>query len=279
MTDLTDQDRRAARAWAKNWQGDQDDDTSAAARVILATVDAPDPTLAEEILDAAARIRDAVNPGDRDVSWADMESCANRAEQMEQDAEDRQEWNRRITEQVATLARERDEALAEVERLTAERDGAREEIAWLRNGPGHTEVATDLPNPADAQKGAESNAETPDPADVPAGEAWLVECRGERRNAVKDRDDNNEPWNTIDANGRYVYKRNENVTLVSRLVPAPRVITDPDELERLAAASIIRDGRGWPGGVTSQGAIMINGSCYSDEELFRHGPVTVLWEA
>lgn len=49
MTDITDQDRRNARQWAKNWQGDLDADISAAARVILATVDAPEPTLTERL--------------------------------------------------------------------------------------------------------------------------------------------------------------------------------------------------------------------------------------
>ena len=116
------------------------------------------------------------------------------------------------------------EARAEVERLTAERDGAREEIAWLRNGPGHTEVSTDLPNPADVQKGAESNAETTDPADVKPGEAWIVDVDGERRTAVKDRGDD-VPWNTVAADGLFFSEENKNVTLLHRLVPAPRVIT------------------------------------------------------
>lgn len=49
MTDITDKDRRDARRWAENWRGDIDNDTSAAARAILATVDAPEPTLADEI--------------------------------------------------------------------------------------------------------------------------------------------------------------------------------------------------------------------------------------
>ncbi|CAM5401707.1 hypothetical protein [Corynebacterium variabile] len=246
MTDITDQDRRAAMAWAKNWQGDQDGDTSAAARVILATVDAPEPTLAEEILDAAARIRDAVNPGDRNVSWADMESCANRAEQMEQDAEDRQEWNRRITEQVATLARERDEARAEVERerdlgvaLAHERDEVRAEVERL-TAEQHTERPDDndwLAGMKEATRYA-INATHPNPADVPAGEPWLVRVGGHEALAVRDGDPF-WPWSVAHLDGGIDDVADESVTLTARLVPAPRVITNPDELEQLATRAVI----------------------------------------
>lgn len=183
MTDLTDQDRRAARAWAKNWQGDLDADTSAAARVILATVDAPEPTLTE-------RLREQFyDPEPTD----EQHGIILDAEQLEHD-----------------LA----EARAEGERLSAVQKGS--------------------------QKGAESNAESLDPADVKPGEAWVVDVDGERRTAVKDRA-GDVPWSTIDANGRLVYKRNGNVTLVSRLVPAPRVITDPVELDAMPERSIVRD--------------------------------------
>lgn len=240
MTDITDQDRRVAYEWAASIDHEMDcwsAPTRAIARVILATVDAPAPTLAEEILDAAARIRDAVNPGDRDVSWADMESCADRAAQMGHD----------LTE-----------ARAEVERLTA------------------------------VQKGAESNAETLDPADVPAGEAWIVECRGERRTAVKDRDDNNEPWNTFNADGWYLCEDNEDVTLITRLVPAPRVITNADELDRLCPNSVIlsADNDAWQKSTRTilwsspwwdashGGPAMWPSERLCDEDH----PVTVLWE-
>ena len=207
MTDITDQDRRKALAWAGGSQAIGIAD--AAARVILATVDAPAPTLAEDILDAAARIRDAVNPGDRDVSWADMESCADRAAQMEHD-----------------LA----EACAEVERLTTVNENLRKTDNYRQFREQFLTV----------QKGAESNAETTDPADVKPGEAWVVECRGERRTAVKD-NGIDIPWNTINADGWYLSEDNEDVTPIIRMVPAPRAITNPDELDRLAEGAIVRD--------------------------------------
>lgn len=112
MTDITDRDRRNARQWASRiGKGTNvaSDDTKAAARVILATVDAPAPTLADELRKLAT-----VLPVEH--QWLDEIDLL--AAQMEQDAEDRQEWNLNITKQVATLARERDEARAEVERLT-----------------------------------------------------------------------------------------------------------------------------------------------------------------
>lgn len=131
------------------------------------------------------------------------------------------------------------------------------------------------------QKGAESNAESLAPADVKPGEAWIVEVDGERRTAVKDRADD-VPWSTIDANGRHVYKRNENVTLITRLVPEPRVITDPDELDRLPYRAVIlstdrqadvyqKDSNGEWMDVTSYG--------HSSREVIRiENAVTVLWE-
>lgn len=285
MTDITDKDRRAAMAWAKNWQGDQDGDTSAAARVILATVDAPEPTLAEEILDAAARIRDAVNPGDRDVSWADMESCANRAEQIEQDAEDRQEWNRRITEQVATLARERDEARAEVERerdlgvaLSHERDEVRDEVERLT-----AEQDTERPDDNDWLDGMKEatryaiNATRPDPADVKPGEAWIVEVDGERRPAVKD-GDGPIPWNTVTDGGRLSPEYSKAVTLITRLVPAPRVITNADELDRAKRCTIILDSVG----VVCERAVLGDGwfttQNGTEQTPYIKLPATVLWE-
>lgn len=285
MTDITDQDRRAARAWAKNWQGDQDDDTSAAARVILATVDAPAPTLTE-------RLREQFHyPEQTDEQHGIILDAA----QMERDlTEARAEMEKERDLGVAT-AHERDEVRAEVERLTAERDGAREEIAWLRNGPGHTEVATDLPDPDDG------HTERPDddwiagmkdatryavnatltPADVQPGEAWLVEVNRERRTAVKD-SDAGIPWNTVNTSGVFHAEYNEDITLITRLVPAPRTITNHDDLDRLAEGAVILsvstqyalqhgdDGDGWYGTATDRKA--------TSSEALSGGPATVLWE-
>ena len=77
---------------------------------------------------------------------------------------------------------------------------------------------------ADVQKGAESSAETPDPADVPPGEAWMVDADKGRCAAVKDMHDRH-PWNIVTADGQFYAASNEDVTLIARLVPAPRAIT------------------------------------------------------
>lgn len=70
----------------------------------------------------------------------------------------------------------------------------------------------------------------PTAADVPAGEAWLVEFYGEKSNAVKDGDDS-APWNTINTGGRLSCVSNDDVILIARLVPAPHDITSPDDVK------------------------------------------------
>lgn len=322
MTDITDQDRRAAMAWAKNWQGDQDGDTSAAARVIIATVDAPEPTLAEELRKVAADY-DRDGYPEPDETYRHL---ATRADQMEHDlteahakveqAEDRAaEWQgiaQRDYAKVELLAADLAEARAEVERLTAvaedyarrataaltERDEARAEVERLdaerldRNPETKARVEAALNNldqveKVTVQKAAESDAESPDPADVKPGEAWLVECRGERRTAVKDRDDD-EPWNTFTAGGLFLPEDNEAITLISRLVPAPRVITNADDLDRLPHNSVIlsADNDAWQKSTRTilwsspwwdashGGPAMWPSERLCDEDH----PVTVLWE-
>ena len=127
------------------------------------------------------------------------------------------------------------------------------------------------------QKGAESNAETPDPADVQPGEAWIVEVNGERRTAVKDRG-GVEPWNTVPVGGRFRPEEDESVTLVSRLVPAPRVITNPDDLDRAKRLTVIRDGVG----VVCERAALGDGwfttGHGTDQTPYIQFPATVLWE-
>lgn len=202
MTDITDQDRRDALAWAANVSNQGKSPHLAlttAARVILATVDAPEPTLAEALKYRADLLDNGDPDGDTPQALRDL---ATDAAQMERD-----------------LA----EARAEVARLTAERDGAREEIAWLRNGPGHTEVATPTA-----------------PADVPAGEAWIVEVNGERRTAVKNTEDYFQ-WNTVTARGWLSSVGNADITLITHLIPAPRVVTTAAELDQLPDGTIIRD--------------------------------------
>lgn len=246
MTDITDQDRRTAIDVAEAIE--RGDYPMAAmwpimARVILATVDAPAPTLAEELREWA---EDASYDEDRD----NLLHAATRAEQIEQ---------------------ERDEASAEVERLTAANENLRRTDNYRQFRERFLTV----------QKGAERNAETPNPADVKPGEAWIVECRGERRAAVKDSDDT-VPWCTVNADGWFNAEDNEDVTLVSRLVPAPRVITNPDELDQAKRRTVIlsTDGQADVYQKDSNGEWLdVTGHGYPSRQVIRmENAVTVLWE-
>lgn len=236
MTDLTDQDRRKALAWAGGSQAIGIAD--AAARVILATVDAPAPTLAERLHYRADLLDNGDPDGDTPRALRDL---ATDAAQMEHD-----------------LA----EASAEVEHLTAVNEN-------LRRTDNFREFLG-------VQKGAESNAESIDPADVKPGEAWIVETHRERRTAVKDRDDY-EAWNTFTAGGLFFPEDNEDITLVSRLVPAPRVITTREELDALPRRTVIRDKDGVVCERASIGAGWYTTETTSDQTAFITLPATVLW--
>ena len=220
-----------------------------------ATVDAPEPALAEELRDTARWWREGAPTWEQCCDR--FESLAARAEQIEQ---------------------ERDQALAEVERLTAERD--REKAiskGWME---AHQKLAEHHAETLECavQKGAESNAETTDPADVKPGEAWVVECRGERRTAVKD-NGIDIPWNTINADGWYLSEDNEDVTPITRMVPVPRAITNPDELDRLAEGTIVRDkdGDAWQR-TCDEWTTAADYGRFTSWAVSRSGPVTVLWE-
>ena len=87
MTDITDQDRRDAREWAEDvaetfkYDDEVPRETRAAVNYILATVDAPEPTLAEELRGWESIFR---NEG-RSVDANSMRTLAARAEQIEQE--------------------------------------------------------------------------------------------------------------------------------------------------------------------------------------------------
>lgn len=267
MTDITDKDRRNARAWAKGIVGGSTE-TIAAARVILATVEPPAPTLAEELRDTVRWWREEA------PTWglchARFESFARRAEQIEED---------------------RDEARAEVERLTAKNeelirtDNYREfrEFLGVATVPQEENVAPDQQsNTQETLAGSfKSSLKEPaqNPADVPPGEAWIVEFSGERCTAVKD---NNyfEPWSAVTPDGTSVSLADDEVTLVSRLVPAPRVITDPEELDGLEDETVLRGENGFIYQRDNDHWITPGSLRYLDTEFVAARlPVTVLWEA
>lgn len=322
MTDITDQDRRQLREDAKAVINKTAMRSSAAvsiARYILATVDAPVLTLAEELRDVADNYGMSSRAADRLHDIADR---------MEHDlAEARAEVERERDLGVA-LAHERDEARAEAERLNAQN-------AWPKTTPsGHTydapttykelrhqcanaaqaasegwddaecppeptwemvglataeverltaERDTEGPDDNDWLAGMKEaaryaiNATRPDPAEVKPGEAWIVECHGECRTAVKDRDDD-EPWNTSTAVGLFFPEDNEAITLVSRLVPAPRTITNHDDLDRAKRDTIIRDARGVVCSRDCMGHAWTTFTSLADQRPHIALPATVLWE-
>ncbi|MGV0868716.1 hypothetical protein [Corynebacterium kalidii] len=140
----------------------------------------------------------------------------------------------------ATVA-ELDSARAEVERLTEQVarldllvDSLNDDLSEAR-GPQPPQVhpATD-------------SAPLPDPADVPAGEAWTVEVCGERRPALKDNCPW-VPWSTVAGNGVYMGENNDAVTLVARLVPdTRRVIDKAEDLDVMPVDSVVLDKDGDP---------------------------------
>ena len=172
MTDITDQDKRDAREWAEDvaetfkYDDEVPRETRAAVNYILATVDAPEPTLAEEVKKGLLfRVNDTDAEGIKDAL-----DLAARVEQIEQ---------------------ERDQARAEVERLTDGRTFTAPE--------GATRPATDLP----------------DPADVKPGEAWLVQVDGKAVAALRI---GNGRWVTASGTGFYVWTHGVE-RLVSSLLP------------------------------------------------------------
>lgn len=246
MTDITDQDRRDARQWASRI-GEETcvafDDAKAAARVILATVDAPEPTLAEELRKVAADY-DRDGYPEPDETYRHL---ADRAEQMEYARNTLEKQRGYWRDSAIQAVAERDEARAEVERLTADLKVALDKVDRLtaernRIATGRYVTYAEVDGKP-VQKGAESNAETPDPADVKPGEAWKANIwyDGVHQPGTAIKSAGSSDWVVIrDDGSRSTFRMNEYVELVSRLVPAPRVITNPDELDALPDDTIVR---------------------------------------
>lgn len=257
MTNITEQDRRDAREWAEDvaetfkYDDEIPRETRAAVKYILATVDAPEPTLAEELRDTARWWREGAPTWEQCCDRFD--SLADRAEQMETEWEeeldqisaDRDHWIQAYGEAAqdlsearaemererdlgVALAHERDDARAEVERLTAERQ---EETMHRMN-----ERYTDLPV---HDRDWTRTDGTPDPADVPEGQAWAVsiddmeETAGFKASVFG--------WICYrELGGTTKAIPSDRITLVSRLVPAPRQITTRGELNALPEGTVIR---------------------------------------
>ena len=259
MTDqITDQDRRDAREWAEDvaetfkYDDEVPRETRAAVNYILATVDAPEPTLAEDLRTLGALLEEEGGAGAKSTCWA--RDLAARAEQIEQ---------------------ERDQALAEVERLTAERDREKNiSKGWME---AHQKLAEHHAETLECavQKDAESS-DLPDPADVPEGQAWVVSI-----------DDMEETAGFKASGFGWICYRelggttkaipSDRITLVSRLVSAPRTITTREELDALPRRTVIRDKDGVVCERASIGAGWYTTETTSDQTAFITLPATVLW--
>lgn len=240
MTDLTDQDRRDMLECVRPYHQNSTP-MGKVARYILANVEAI--ALSEDL----AHVTENWQEWPTEAITATLAVATDLAKQMEHD-----------------LA----EARAEVERLTDVNE-------TLRRTDNYKEFKEQF---LTVQKGAESNAESLDPADVKPGEAWIVDVDGERRTAVTDADDNY-PWNTVTGGGWMSPVSNKEVTLITRLVPAPRVITDPEGLDMLAEGTIIRSREGDACRKSDGGDWSVDGLDwavgYGPRQVL---PATVLWE-
>ncbi|WP_312802431.1 hypothetical protein [Corynebacterium variabile] len=262
----------------------------------LATVDAPEPTLAEELRDvadsygmssrAADRVDDIADRVEHDLTEARAEVERVTAQNTwpkhtpSGHTYDAPTTYKKLRQQCANAAQAASEGWDDAE--------CPPEPTWEMVGLATTEVehltAKNEQLRSYVQKGAESNAETPDPADVKPGEAWKAHIWYDEEwhpgTAIKS---SGGDWTvTRDDGSRTTYRMNEYIELVSRLVPAPRVITNPDELDRLAIGTIIRTREDLAmqkkDGDTARWYYADSGRGWEVAQMLDDLPATVLWE-
>lgn len=245
--DVTDDDRRKARLWAEKVDPAEVNpgyigtprDIYSAARVILATVPSPPATLADELRDICKKYS-----GDVEV---DLEPLADRVEAVEKESERVETLKKQWAEVVSDLTdqtkltsqyvTERDEAIAEVERLSrdlesqallnklkqgqvnasrAERDEFQNEMISSERKQVQLEaevkrLASIIKNHPDSEfifapggvigERAKENLDRmnlPDPADVPEAEPYLVDVEGEDKRLLGLRNSGEpHPWETF----------------------------------------------------------------------------------
>lgn len=291
---VTDDDRREARNWAQNVvHAPGGKGVHSAARYILDTIPALPKSLADELREVAIQcgydselltLADRVEAVEKEVTEADR------------DRDEALSW-------VDNLTRQRDEARAEVERLRKELGEERGKVHessqledeavslsyWLAdNLSEHVDDQDNETLTATVRRFVKQEAgkitsgrTTPgvDPADVPGGEAWLVQVDGEEPAAGIKTEGG--LWRVYCPPGGTCIAGSHAITLISRLVrEAPRVITTANDLSTLPEDTIVRDNadyawqrvpaRGWmgPGSLSP---------CSPHRLLERLGPLTVLY--
>lgn len=135
------------------------------------------------------------------------------------------------------------------------------------------------------QKGAESSAETPDPADVKPGEAWEVIATDPAKSFGGTTSYNTVAFRMTD---RWIVCRqgyptplvvpDDYIRLVRRHVPAPRVITNSDELDQVKRRTVIRDAAGVVCERDGMGNAWTTFTSLANQRPHIALPVTVLWE-
>lgn len=292
---VTDDDR-IAHQWESKHRNDGNVGLAAVARAIRAHVPAPPATLADELREWGVRPFDGLN-------WTRFHNLADRVENVVKEgreyASKADQWE--VT--AKRLASERDEARdgrdahrdlanrlsAEMERMKdSHRIAIQERDEWgEENGELRAEVEL-LAAQIDrliaemdkARNGDWLKEDLPAPADVPSEEIWLIRTNvGQAMAGVRNSDGS---WSVLAHNGfaREDDLDDEEVTLVSRLVPdVRRVIDRPEDLDKLPEGAIILDHRD---GISCQ---KIDGlwkpddrddECSYDSTVF--GPVTVIHE-
>lgn len=117
----------------------------------------------------------------------------------------------------------------------------------------------------------------PDPADVPEGQAWAVSI-----------DDMEETAGFKASGFGWICYRelggttkaipSDRITLVSRLVPAPRVITNPGDLDQAKRGTVIRDAAGVVCERDGMGDAWTTFTSLANQRPHIVLPATVLWE-
>ncbi|MGN0097202.1 MAG: hypothetical protein ACI38U_14205 [Corynebacterium sp.] len=283
QTPVTDDDREA-HLFADDVLRNPDSHsvwTNSAARAIKAHVPAPPASISDELRYRATLLYNGDPDGD---SAAAISALADRVEAVEKEnkrligeAEERQAWNRELTEQKATLARERDAARAEAERWKVQRDEAmdrhaddrialaeaRAEVEQMSRQVADQMTAIHTANAEVARLtrevgwwashgtsgGAGTSKESltvasdlPDPADVPESEPYLVKFEdGQWIGLRSDPVDVDEPWQLVNLNDTGIaWTSDAKITLVSRLVPdTRRVIDRAEDLDKLSAEAVV----------------------------------------
>jgi hypothetical protein len=219
MTDITDQDRSEVLRVLDQMQGYVGNAPGYTGnprewlRDLRAVFPAPVLTLAEELRAPIGHNQEGIKC--IAFSVEEVNRLAGRAEQIEQERDNIAESLDRRGRELAAVTLHRDKALAEVQRLTAER----QEETMRRMDEQYAGL------PVRDRDWLDKNG-FPDPADVIAGEPWLVEVEGKTVAAFRLHSTSARQWivpiHIRGAGLPFHWVSDDAVRLVARLVPEAR---------------------------------------------------------